>query len=191
MGKRVLVGLGTIVVLAVALLLAHRSEAQQPGPAKPVVATIDSSALRGPRQPLFFRHDIHVGRAQMQCQYCHYSVAFSNEPGIPSMQTCMGCHSLYVSGSTPENQKEIKKLRDAWNKKQPVQWVRVYALARHVHYPHSVHIKALGSQACATCHGEVALMPQVFMTNRVTDMGFCISCHLERKVSRDCTTCHY
>lgn len=191
MGKRLLAALGTAVLLTVALVIAHRGNAQQPGAGQPVVAAIDSSSLRGPRQPIFFRHDIHVGRAQMQCQYCHYSVTFSNEPGIPSMQTCMGCHAFSVSGSTPQNKAEIKKLRDDWSKKTPVEWVRIHAIARHVHFPHSLHIKALGPDACATCHGNVARMPQVFMVNRVTDMGFCISCHIERKVTRDCTTCHY
>jgi hypothetical protein len=53
------------------------------------------------------------------------------------------------------------------------------------------HIKALGPNACATCHGEVERMPQVFKVNTVDHMGFCISCHLERKVSRDCSVCHY
>ena len=192
MGKRFLAGLGTsIVALAAMLGLSHRSGAQQPPAAKPPVVTIDSSKLQGPRQPVFFRHDIHAGQLQMQCQYCHYSVGVSNEPGIPSMQTCMGCHFLYVTGRTPQNQAEIKKLTAAWNAKKPVEWVRVHELARHVHFPHSRHIKALGPQACATCHGNIARMPQVYKVNNVNNMGFCINCHLERKVSRDCSTCHY
>ncbi len=34
-------------------------------------------------------------------------------------------------------------------------------------------------------------MPQVFKVNNMNNMGFCITCHVERKVSRDCTVCHY
>ena len=79
-------------------------------------AIVDTGALKGPRQPIFFRHDIHAGQLKMQCQYCHYSVAVSTEPGIPSMQTCMGCH-LVVSGTDSSAKTEIKKLRDAWNAK--------------------------------------------------------------------------
>jgi hypothetical protein len=192
MGKRLLAGLGALVtVLAAALVLTHNSGAQQPPAGQPAVVKIDSSSLQGPRQPILFRHDIHAGQLQMQCQYCHYSVGVSNEPGIPSMQTCMGCHSLYVTGRTPENKVEIKKLVAAWNAKKPVEWVRVHELARHVHFPHSLHIKALGSQACATCHGNIARMPRVYKVNNVNNMGFCITCHVERKVSRDCSTCHY
>ena len=158
--------------------------------AAPVLSASDTGSLKGPRQPIFFRHDIHAGQYKMQCQYCHYSVALSPEPGIPSVQTCMGCH-LVIGGSDSSHQTEIKKLRQAWNEKKPVEWVRVHYLPRHAHFPHQRHIKALGPTACATCHGDVQRMPQVFKVNRVDNMGFCITCHIERKVSRDCSVCHY
>lgn len=154
------------------------------------LSAADSASLAGPKQPIFFRHDIHAGQLKMQCQYCHYSVAASSEPGIPSMQTCMGCH-LVVGGQSEGNKAEIKKLRQAWADKKPVEWVRIHVLAKHAHFPHQRHIKALGPNACQTCHGDVARMPQVFKVNNVNNMGFCISCHVERKVVRDCTVCHY
>ena len=156
----------------------------------PVLSASDTGSLKGLRQPIFFRHDIHAGQYKMQCQYCHYSVAVSSEPGIPSVQTCMGCH-LVIGGSDSSHQTEIKKLRQAWNEKKPVEWVRVHYVARHAHFPHQRHLKAMGPTACATCHGDVQRMPQVFKVNRVNRMGFCITCHLERKVSRDCSVCHY
>jgi hypothetical protein len=156
----------------------------------PVIAASDSGRLRGPRQPIFFRHDIHAGQYKMQCQYCHYSVAVSPEPGIPSVQTCMGCH-LVIGGRDSSHQAEIKKLRQAWSDKKPVEWVRVHYLPRHAHFPHQRHIKALGPNACGTCHGDVQRMPRVFKVNNVDRMGFCITCHVERKVSRDCSVCHY
>jgi hypothetical protein len=31
----------------------------------------------------------------------------------------------------------------------------------------------------------------VFKVNNVNNMGFCITCHIERKVARDCSMCHY
>jgi hypothetical protein len=181
--------------LAAALVFGgSASQAQQQ--AKPAADSVtapaisDTGTLRGPRQPIFFRHDIHAGQFKMQCQYCHYSVAVSPEPGIPSMQTCMGCH-LVISGSDSGAKAEIKKLRQAWTDKKPVEWVRVHYLARHAHFPHQRHIKVLGPNACTTCHGEVSRMPQVFKVNNVNNMGFCITCHIERKVSRDCSVCHY
>jgi hypothetical protein len=186
-------GLGAGALATFLTFTGPSSQAQQ---AKAVADSIgapvlsDSGALKGPRQPIFFRHDIHAGQFKIQCQYCHYSVAVSPEPGIPSMQTCMGCH-LVISGSDSSAKTEIKKVRQAWTEKKPVEWVRVHYLARHAHFPHQRHIKALGPNACITCHGEVQRMPQVYRVNNVNNMGFCITCHVQRKVSRDCSVCHY
>jgi len=187
---------GGVGATALAALLAFgggpRQAQQAKSPADSITAPVisDTGSLKGPRQPIFFRHDIHAGQFKMQCQYCHYSVAVSPEPGIPSMQTCMGCH-LVVSGSDSSSKTEIKKLRQAWTDKKPVEWTRVHLIARHAHFPHQRHIKALGPNACTTCHGDVSRMPQVFKVNNVNNMGFCITCHVERKVSRDCSVCHY
>jgi hypothetical protein len=181
---------------ALAISLAYTGPSPQAQQAKPTADSIgasvlsDSGALEGPRQPIFFRHDIHAGQFKIQCQYCHYSVAVSPEPGIPSMQTCMGCH-LVIGGSDSASKTEIKKVRQAWTEKKPVEWVRVHTLARHAHFPHQRHIKVLGPNACITCHGEVQRMPQVYRVNNVNNMGFCITCHVQRKVSRDCSVCHY
>jgi len=180
--------------LAAVLALGGGTTAAQPARPAPdsttAPAIVDTGALKGPRQPIFFRHDIHAGQFKIQCQYCHYSVAVSTEPGIPSIQTCMGCH-LVVSGSDSGAKTEIKKLRQAWTEKKPVEWVRVHMLARFAHFPHQRHIKALGPNACTTCHGDVSRMPQVFKVNNINNMGFCVTCHLERKVTRDCSVCHY
>ncbi len=185
-------GAGALAIILIAI--AERpSTAQQAAPAAPanvVLAAGDTSTLKGPRQPVFFRHDIHAGQYEITCQYCHYSVSVASEPGIPSMQTCMGCH-LVVSGSDSANQKEIAKVREAWGAKQPIEWVRVHQVARHVKFPHQSHVKAMGPNACFTCHGDVTRMPQVYKVNNVNNMGWCINCHLERKVTRDCTACHY
>jgi cytochrome c7-like protein/class III cytochrome C family protein len=156
----------------------------------PLLAAGDTARLLGPRQPIFFRHDIHAGQFKIQCQYCHYTVAVSSEPGIPSMQTCMGCHTV-IAGTDSSHKVEIKKLRDAWSQKKPVEWTRVHFVARHVHFPHMNHIKVLGANACQTCHGDVARMPQVYKVNNVNNMGFCITCHEQRNVTRDCAKCHY
>jgi hypothetical protein len=189
----VLGGVSAGGLVALLALGGTRSQAQgtpQPSDSNFAAVISDTGSLRGPRQPIFFRHDLHAGQVKLQCQYCHYSVAVSPEPGIPSVQTCMGCH-LAIAGNTASHKVEIKKVRDAWNTKTPIQWVRVHYLARHAHFPHQRHIKVLGPNACTTCHGDVTRMPQVFKVNNINNMGFCITCHVERKVSRDCTVCHY
>lgn len=192
MRKQFLFGIGGVAtaLLAFAVLSRPSGAQQQPSAGPAPLTRSDSAKLQGPKQPIFYRHDVHAGQLKMQCQYCHYSVAASSEPGIPTLNSCMGCHTL-VLGKTPENKAEIKKLTTAWTKKEPVQWVRVHEIAKHAHFPHMRHIKALGPQACAICHGNLAQMPQVFMVNNVNNMGFCISCHIERKITRDCSTCHY
>jgi Cytochrome c7 and related cytochrome c/Class III cytochrome C family len=191
MRELVVLGLAaSLGAVGVALAVQPPNQAQQAAVSPATLDASDTANLRGPRQPIFFRHDIHAGQYKMQCQYCHYTVAISSEPGIPSMQTCMGCH-LVVSGTDSGAKAEIKKLRQAWTDQKPVEWVRIHTLARFARFPHMRHIKAMGPNACATCHGEVSRMPQVFKVNNVNNMGFCITCHLDRKVSRDCTVCHY
>ena len=197
MRKLVLLGSGTTVLALAGLLLVRASSGGNPGPAQSTQVALanpaiieDTTNLAGPRQPIFFRHDIHAGQYQIQCQYCHYSAAVSSEPGIPSVETCMGCH-LVISGSDSGARGEIRKLRQAASDKKPVEWVRIHALARHVHFPHSRHIKAMGPTACMTCHGDVKRMPQVYKVNNISNMGFCITCHVQRGVTRDCTVCHY
>lgn len=188
---------GTLLLtLAVAFLARDAAATRQAAPAvndsliAPNLTPADSAALKGPRQPIFFRHDIHAGQFKINCQYCHYSVSVSSEPGIPSMGTCMNCH-LVIGGTDSTAKVEITKVRESYNTGTPVEWNRVYFLARHAHFPHMRHINAMGPNACATCHGDVTRTPQVFKVNNVNNMGFCINCHLERNVSRDCSVCHY
>jgi hypothetical protein len=160
-----------------------------PGYKAPVIA--DTGALEGPRQPIFFRHDIHAGQDRIPCMYCHATAAVSSEPGIPALRTCMGCH-LIVGGSTPSHQAEIQKVRKAWSDRKPPEWIRIHAVPGFVHFPHMRHIKVLGTgpESCANCHGPVNGMAQVAQISTLR-MGWCIRCHVERKVSRDCSVCHY
>jgi hypothetical protein len=160
-----------------------------PGYKAPVIA--DTGALAGPRQPIFFRHDIHAGQDRIPCMYCHATAAVSSEPGIPALRTCNGCHQI-IGGSTPSHQAEIQKVRKAWSDRKPPEWIRVHAVPGFVHFPHMRHIKVLGTgpESCANCHGGVNGMAQVSQVSTLR-MGWCIRCHVERKVSRDCTVCHY
>jgi hypothetical protein len=178
-------------VLLLCLAGPSRAAAQsgQATPAYKAPVISDTGALPGPRQPIFFRHDIHAGQDQIPCMYCHASVAISSEPGIPALQTCIGCHQI-IGGSTPAHQTEIQKVRKAWADRHPPEWIRIHAVPGFVRFPHMRHIKALGPSACATCHGQVERMAQVAQVSTLK-MGWCVRCHVERKVGRDCTLCHY
>lgn len=188
---------GIVLAIAVAVgaapLVGQSAQLRPPpgasGYKAPVIS--DTGALPGPRQPIFFRHDIHAGQDQIPCMYCHSTVAVSSEPGIPALRTCIGCHQI-IGGSTPAHQAEIAKVRKAWSDKQPPEWIRVYWVPGFVRFPHMRHIKVLGtgSESCANCHGQVNGMTQVSQVSTLK-MGWCISCHVQRGVSRDCSVCHY
>lgn len=162
------------------------------------------SSNKGPAQPVRFSHKIHAGEDQIPCQYCHSFVDVSPNPGIPSVQRCMGCHTHIAgrdvdydfNGTTTVNiQAEIAKVREFWAKKEPIPWIKVNSMPGYVHFNHKRHIKR--GFDCAVCHGDVASMDQVHKVNRF-NMGFCITCHTENAKSheeltslKDCLTCHY
>lgn len=178
---------GVLCALFLAIPVACQSGPSQQSSTVPVIS--DTGDLRGPRQPIFFRHDIHAGQDKIPCLYCHATVEISSEPGIPALETCMGCHRL-IAGSTDSHRAEIQKVRQAWSDRKPPEWVRIHALPGFVRFPHHRHIKVLGTESCAACHGNVIGMPQVYQAASLK-MGWCIRCHVERQVSRDCTVCHY
>jgi len=193
------------VALACVIVATAAAQTGQPAPAIHAPVIGDTGKLAGPRQPIFFRHDVHAGQYQIPCLYCHATVTVSSEPGIPTVQTCFGCHQLVTGGkralggsvSAPSDSAaraaevaEVRKVLAAWIGKKPPEWVRVHALPGFVHFPHMRHIKALGTEACVTCHGDVRAMAQVSQVSTLK-MGWCVSCHVQRQVGRDCTLCHY
>ena len=139
-------------------------------------------------QPIAFPHTIHAGQGQIDCQYCHFSAERSVDAGIPAVATCWGCHEL-ILGTDEGQQAEIQNVRGYWERQEPIPWVRIYKVSDHVHFPHLRHVAA--EVDCATCHGEVQEMTVIEEVNQPLSMGWCVSCHMERDVSRDCAVCHY
>lgn len=139
-------------------------------------------AESSPVQPILFSHKQHAGSNGIPCLFCHRYTDKSPVAGIPSVADCRACH-LYISPEAPQ----IKKLLAYWDKREPVPWVRVYALPDHVYFPHMMHIRA--GIGCAACHGDVATMEQVSRTASLK-MGWCLGCHRQHKASIDCWTCH-
>lgn len=136
-----------------------------------------------PTQPINYSHKVHVEKNQIECQYCHSGVDRSSYATVPALSTCMGCH-LHVMQDSPE----IKKLKEYWDKNEPVQWVPVNNLPEHVQFNHQRHIKA--GVGCQKCHGLVQEMDVVERVSSLK-MGFCVSCHRENGASIDCGICHY
>ncbi len=137
----------------------------------------------GPRQPVAFSHSVHAGDYKIACQYCHSGVRRGPSASLPSVQMCMGCHQL-VAATKPE----IIKIRQAWESKQPVQWMKVNRVADFVFFNHYPHI-AKGID-CKACHGDIASMKEVTPAVKLNNMTFCVDCHRENKASIDCYVCH-
>jgi hypothetical protein len=197
------IGAGVAIALLIALPAAAQTGQSAQAAKAPVIS--DTVRLQGPRQPVFFRHDVHAGQGQIPCLYCHNTVTISSEPGIPALQTCFGCHQMVAGGkrlfggavspaldsaARAAEAAEVRKVQAAWFGKKPPEWIRIHTLPGFVRFPHQRHIKILGTESCINCHGDVRSMPQVYQVATLT-MGWCVNCHVQRNVSRDCTLCHY
>jgi hypothetical protein len=136
-----------------------------------------------PEQPIAFPHPQHVQTLGMNCLYCHFSADKAPDPGMPAVNTCMGCHQV-----VGRNSDEIKKLAQYWADSTPVPWVRIHKVPDYVQFPHMRHVNA--GVTCQTCHGDVQKMPRVYQYSSL-NMGWCVQCHVERKARYDCATCHY
>ena len=150
--------------------------------------TVDNVGFR-PEQPIPFSHKLHAGKRQIPCEYCHSSARRSFSAGIPSGNTCMGCHKVVKTDSP-----YIKHITEKYNKNEPMEWVKVHDLPDFVRFPHKRHIlsKEQGGAAlqCQDCHGQVQDMDVVEQVAPL-QMGWCIGCHKERKAPTDCIACHY
>ena len=173
--------LGVATVLAAVTTLAFvQAQGEEAPPPPPAEATV---------QPIAFPHNTHAGDFQIDCQYCHFSAERSVDAGIPPVASCMGCHTVIQGRNNPE---EVNKLRDYWNRGEPIPWVRIYKVADHVRFPHMRHVDAdAGNLECQECHGTVEEIEVIQEVDQPLKMGWCVQCHRDNDASVDCTVCHY
>jgi mono/diheme cytochrome c family protein len=189
----------------VAFLRTLAQPAFRPELAKPLVRP-----KHAPVQPIFFNHVIHAGSFQIPCQYCHAEARRGVAAGLPSVQRCMGCHVIIGAQDNPE----IKKIHDYWNRRQPIPWTRVFKIPDFTYFTHKSHVRA--GVECQTCHGPIERMPRVGAdalgpwigndllnlvrvrpVNRPFTMGWCIDCHRDQNAKKgtsaplDCVACHH
>lgn len=139
-----------------------------------------------PQQPVAYSHRTHV-EAGVQCLYCHSSALSTDLAGIPSVQKCMGCHTIIAT-----DDEAVRALTGYWERNEPIPWERVNQQLDFVYFSHQAHLQS--GVNCETCHGDIG---QMTITRPVVkmDMGWCLNCHLdqpEEKVARlaDCLACH-
>ena len=146
------------------------------------VAFAAGARRQGPEQPVAFSHKTHVQDRGISCVYCHQGVASTADATLPSTETCMDCHRV-VKPDSPE----VKKVAEAFQAGEAIDWVRVTDLPDFVRFTHRRHIQA--GVDCMSCHGDVARMDRVYKAHPL-NMGECLSCHNQMKASTDCLTCH-
>lgn len=122
-----------------------------------------------PRQPIPFSHVIHAGVLEMECLYCHHQAEKGAHAGIPSVELCMGCHSI-VRQDSPD----IQRLAEYYESGEPVPWVRIHALPEHSYFSHQWHVAA--GVSCQECHGPIQNMPEVRQWQKL-EMASCMECH--------------
>ena len=188
-GLSIIVGLLALVIVLVSI---------------PNVIPSASNQGYAPEQPIPFSHKLHAGDNKIACQYCHSDVERSKHASVPGVGVCMNCHSV-VKVTSPL----IQKVREAWEKKQPIEWVRIHELPDFAYFPHKRHVAA--GVSCQTCHGPIETMEKVYQYGALT-MGWCMECHRGRSTPRNvleakaesianhpqglvapvnCSTCHY
>ena len=120
-------------------------------------------------QPVPFSHKHHVKELGIDCRYCHTSVEDSSFAGIPSVKTCMTCHSQIWAQSSV-----LEPVRESDRTGKPLEWVRVNSLPDYVYFDHSIHVHK--GIACETCHGPVDEMPLTWRQSSL-HMKWCMDCH--------------
>jgi hypothetical protein len=135
-----------------------------------------------PVQYVAFSHQQHVGKAKIDCQFCHFNAEKGKHAGIPPMSTCLGCHK---NGGIMNDRPEVQKLlavAEQGSYEQDgitydggvIHWKRVHKLPDHVYFSHQPHVAA--GVACETCHGPVKEMA-VMRQHADLTMGWCLECH--------------
>ncbi len=122
-----------------------------------------------PKQPVEYSHLLHAGKLGIDCRYCHSTVESTGHAAIPAVQTCMNCHAR-LGKDNPK----IKPVRDAWEKGEPIQWIKVHRLPDYVYFNHSAHVtRGIG---CVSCHSRIDRMETVYQYSSL-NMGWCLDCH--------------
>ncbi|MEJ2730279.1 MAG: cytochrome c3 family protein [Deltaproteobacteria bacterium] len=136
----------------------------------------------GPQQPIPFSHNVHVAVKEIQCQFCHPYVAYSDFPGIPPVEKCLYCHKYIIAGHP-----EILKEHRYFDTETPTPWVKVNYVPEHVLFNHQRHIN--NKIACQECHGQVQNLQR--LPYKDWRMAECIQCHRKKNANIGCwLACH-
>jgi hypothetical protein len=150
---------------------------------------------RGQAQPLEFRHKTHAAKSgSAECTSCHVLREDGEFAGLPSTDTCAGCHAEPM-GTTKA---EAALVADYVKPRRETPWLVYARQPANVRFSHAIHIRRAGLE-CKQCHGahgdsdEVALYRQDRISGysrTLLTMSACESCHRDRHVEAGCLGCH-
>jgi len=150
-----------------------------------------ASGYRGPvvvSQPIAFRHNIHIAKAELDCtSLCHAAAATNVYAGLPSKDVCYECHD--PDEESPDKP-ELTRLAGYIDLDEDIPWKRVAVTRSDVFFSHRRHVTS-GQIECARCHPDVAeAAGPLSVVSHVMRMDECISCHELEGADTDCLACH-
>lgn len=160
-----------------------------------------------PHQPMPFLHTRMAGEPRWEvdaegkavnrggfgipCLYCHTMPYKGRHSTLPSTDICMNCHTV-----VGQDREWVLRLKEFWERGEPIPWVKVHDLPDFVFYDHSAHLNARDGEGarkldCVDCHGKVEERETVRVENNF-NMGWCLECHRRpgMDASTDCVACH-
>ncbi|WP_270933719.1 cytochrome c3 family protein [Falsiroseomonas oryzae] len=126
-------------------------------------------------QPIPFSHAVHAGGIGLDCRFCHAQVEHAAAAGMPTAETCLGCHNRVWNVTA-----QFAPLQTALALDGAVVWRSVHRLPDHVRFHHAAHVAA--GLDCTTCHGDVRTMPRTVKAETLS-MGWCLDCHRQPPVA--------
>ncbi len=122
----------------------------------------------------WFSHEKHVEDQELDCDICHSGSGDGKMAGAPSAEVCTACH---------EEAEKYSGIAGKLTEK----WPRIKALPPDGKFSHRTHNEA--GVECSECHGKVGSGKRVTYRH-MPDEQTCRSCHAEKGVGNDCSTCH-
>lgn len=119
-----------------------------------------------PKQPVPFSHKLHAGTLKMDCRYCHNTADKAAHAAIPATETCTKCHSAANSDGSVAlsaihtKSDQLLKVRESQATGLAIEWEKIHDLPDYAHFDHSAHVNR--GVGCASCHGRVDQMEQVY-----------------------------
>jgi cytochrome c3-like protein len=135
----------------------------------------------GDQARLAFSHKIHVQGEGLECVSCHESADVSDDPGLPTLDSCTACHDTF-DAEKPADRRIDKLFADG-------KFLATHAsrLSSEQTFSHKRHVAA--NQECNACHTGIESDRRIDSGIGV-NMARCMDCHAERKVANECETCH-